>query len=423
MESHEEFLELRSEEVQELISQPPGWINRWGITFIFFLLALLLTLSWFIQYPDVIKAKIVIITSPPPITLLARTSGSMQLLMPEHASIRRGDIIAFLESPAVLSDVLALEKAIGAPAVADQYLSGDHWTLGELEPAFVGLVNAQTAFSNFQRLDIHDRQIQQFRQQIGFYQKLNGTQQTQLALAREVLLVAHERFRRDSILHTQKVISDEAYNTAQATYLQQRQGYKVIEAGLYTNEIEVNELTKQITTLDAEREETYARLLDACENEKRKLIASILKWKETYVFTAPCDGTLAYLKFIENNIFAAVGEAFFTVIPKTDDLYAQAEIPVTGYGKVKMGQAVNIRLDSYPHEQFGMLTGTISDLSDFPTDGRYLARISLNSGLLTSYHKTLPLRQQLQGETEIITEDLRVLERIFYQLRKLATGN
>lgn len=54
------YIELRSEEVQELMGQVPHWILRWGIILIGFLMAGLLTGSYFFKYPDVLNASITI---------------------------------------------------------------------------------------------------------------------------------------------------------------------------------------------------------------------------------------------------------------------------------------------------------------------------------------------------------------------------
>jgi hypothetical protein len=66
------LLALRSEEVQEIISHVPGWMVRWGLSLIFLIFALILFLSWFIRYPDVVKAQVVITTSPAPLTIVTR---------------------------------------------------------------------------------------------------------------------------------------------------------------------------------------------------------------------------------------------------------------------------------------------------------------------------------------------------------------
>jgi len=48
-----------------------------------------------------------------------------------------------------------------------------------------------------------------------------------------------------------------------------------------------------------------------------------------------------------------------------------------------------------------------------------LKDLALTNGLVTNYHKTLDFKPQMQGSAEIITEDLRLLERLFYQYRAL----
>ena len=75
-----EALAIRSEEVQEIITHMPGGLIRWGICLIFFLFIVLLSISWFVKYPDVIKAKVVVTTDPAPINLVSRTTGKILLL-------------------------------------------------------------------------------------------------------------------------------------------------------------------------------------------------------------------------------------------------------------------------------------------------------------------------------------------------------
>lgn len=48
---------LRSTEATELISNKPGFLVRWGITILCCIAAVLLAISWFIQYPDTVTAK------------------------------------------------------------------------------------------------------------------------------------------------------------------------------------------------------------------------------------------------------------------------------------------------------------------------------------------------------------------------------
>lgn len=60
--NHLNNLELRSEEVQEILTKVPHWMIRWGNILFLFLIIVLLTLSWFIKYPDIITSNTIVTT-------------------------------------------------------------------------------------------------------------------------------------------------------------------------------------------------------------------------------------------------------------------------------------------------------------------------------------------------------------------------
>lgn len=59
-------LELRSEEIQEIIGHVPNWIIRYGITVLLSILLLFLMTSYIISYPEVTQAKVMINTTVQP---------------------------------------------------------------------------------------------------------------------------------------------------------------------------------------------------------------------------------------------------------------------------------------------------------------------------------------------------------------------
>lgn len=68
----------------------------------------------------------------------------------------------------------------------------------------------------------------------------------------------------------------------------------------------------------------------------------------------------------------------------------------------------------------GKITGKVQNISLTPDEnGNYYVDIILPKGLKTSYNKKLPFDKELKGNAEIVTQDLRLIERFFYQIRKL----
>ena len=95
-------------------------------------------------------------------------------------------------------------------------------------------------------------------------------------------------------------------------------------------------------------------------------------------------------------------------------------VPSINSGKIKSGQKVLIKLDNYRYQEYGIVEGKVVNISLTPDDeGNYYVDIVLPKGLKTSYNKTLPFDKELKGNADIVTQDLRLIERFFYQIRKL----
>ena len=417
MPSVETPIHLRSPEMQEIIGRMPNRIIRWGIAVIFSVILVLLAICWFIRYPDLLPAKVVITTTPPPRALVSRTSGNLMLMKSESALVNIGETIAFIQSNAQPDAVLLFEQSL-----TDSSFTGikDANQLGDLLPLHNDLLNAQIALAHFHDNKIFDVQIEQLKKQANNYQKLGAAQNNQYKLALQELTLAKEKFRTDSILYTQQVTSRIDFNAAKTIWLQQQRNASAAETAVINNETQLNQLNKQITDLEIQKLEQQQKLTAAVQQARQQAQAQILKWKETYLFTAPTSGRLSYLGFLETGQFAEPGKPYFSIIPDSGAIIARAEMPLKGSGKVKVGQSVNIRLENYPFEEFGFLRGSVASISLLPGEDKYWVTINLPEQLKTSQNKTLPFKQQLSGTTEIITEDLRLLERFFNQFRKLA---
>lgn len=409
-----DLIEIRSEEVQEIISHVPSGVTRWGLTVIFFVMITLLSTTWFIKYPDLLTAKVVITTTPAPVNLVSRINGKITLLKQDNEPCQKNEVIALIQSSAEMSAVLNLEKNL--ESAGDMKTSG---SLGDLQIFYSSWINSQTAIILFHQTAAYDKQIGQLNKQLNTYQKLNKSLIGQQRISKQELDLALQKFNTDSILYVQKVTAALDFNQAKTAWLQQQRAFRSIETNVISNELQVNQIQKQINDLELQKTEQQQKLEMNLANATQELLAQIGKWKETYLITSTGSGRVAYLGFLENEMFTEAGNPLFSIIPDGGALTARAELPAFGSGKVKVGQQVNIRLENYPFEQFGLLRGVITSISEIPNEQKYLVTIELPEILITSQKKVINFTQQLSGTTEIITEDLRLLERFFYQFRKM----
>jgi hypothetical protein len=408
-------MDARSVEVQEIIGQIPNRITRYGTIVLFTVMVLVLLISWFVRYPDVLPAPLVITTTPPPVVLVSRTNGKLILVKEDEALVQPGDVVAYVASPADLNSVQQLKAAIKNNEEGGEPLS----LLGELQPHYELLMKAQEELSIHEKSGAFTRQIAQLLAQKAILEKLKTALESQEQLAKAELHLAREKFRADSVLHIQKVTAVLDFNQSKGVLLQQIKLQQSANMAVINSELQLNQLSKQISDLQQQQMEHEQRLVRTLNSARHELLSRIEQWEENFLFVAPNAGRLAYLGFHQDQKYIQSGMDLFSVVPEQGTVIARAELPIWGSGKVKEGQEVRIRLENYPFEQFGTLNGRVSKISVVPGKEHYWLTIDLPAQLETSQKIKIEFKQQLTGQTEIITEDLRLLERFFYQFRKL----
>ena len=130
-------------------------------------------------------------------------------------------------------------------------------------------------------------------------------------------------------------------------------------------------------------------------------------------------GRVLFAQLLEEKQTLTANQEVFFISPPHDQYVGEVFIPQHNLGKVKPGQTVLIRFEGYPFQEFGTVKGEITYLSEIPTkDSAFLAKVALPAGLLTDYGRTLTYRNSMQATAEIITDDTRLIEKIFYNFRK-----
>ena len=95
----ERSVELKSEEIQEIITSVPSWIIRTGTTFVFLVLVLIIILSSVIRYPDIISTELRINSLNSPKPVFARQTGKIvTLLVKEGGRVFKNQPLAYMDS-------------------------------------------------------------------------------------------------------------------------------------------------------------------------------------------------------------------------------------------------------------------------------------------------------------------------------------
>ena len=427
MEKQEEKdIELRCEEVQEILTRPPHALVRWGITAFFSVLALFFIGGCFFKYPDVVSAQITVTTEHPPVWIVARGSGKIkEVYGKDRERIEAGKIIAVLENPAETEDVLLLEEALQDFCLTDSCVHGilfpEHLALGSIQAVYATFIKSLTDYRNFLSLDLYEQKIEATRKELQEYRNYIVHLKRQAELDKEQVRIAETVHSREKKLFGEGLTAQSDYEEAKQVFLNRQQGQEQMMTSLSSAKIQEAQLQQNILEIRMERSREANSLGTALKAAYNELQVSIEDWKMTYLFISPAGGILSYNNVWQKNQNVNSGDKVFSIVAsQTGDIIGKIKLPVNGSGKVKPGQRVNISVTGYPYMEFGFLTGkvvSVSLLTD--SDSMYTVTVSLPQDLCTSYGKVLDFNGELTGTAEVMTDERSITGRLLEPLRYL----
>ncbi|MFT6961815.1 MAG: HlyD family secretion protein [Flammeovirgaceae bacterium] len=435
-------ISLRSESVKEILSKPPNWLIRWGITVIFGVVILMVLLSIYVKYPDVVVASATITTTQPPSSVKALSSGKIShLFVSENETVEASQTLAVIDNPADYEDWKSLKAdflpfyqnllqsdsigklVFGAisqkSGKSNQANSINHGlSLGEMQSSYTQFFRAYQDYWIFERANFYDEKIAQTRQKIISQRQLSQGLSRQKAIMQTDFSLTEKQFGVDKILFGKQVITERELANAEKAFLAEKLTIERSDLDRINSNIRIQELEAQILELRQNYREERTKFLESLKQASLNLEASMTTWEKRYLLQAPIAGKVSFFKFWSNNQFVNANDEVMVILPNSKNLFGIASVPQAGFGKVKEGQKVLIRFNGFPFEEFGSVTGIVESISAISREEKHIVRISLPNGLKTNYQKELSFSQEMQGEAQIITEDLRLIERFFYQIRK-----
>ena len=422
-------IELRSEEVQEVMSEIPPWILRRGITTLFVIVTALLNGSWFFKYPDTITAEITVTSLEPPASIIARSTGKMdEIYAKNNQTVTAGTPLAVIQNPANSEDMLSLIQTIKQWEASDysdettlSVFAEKSFALGGIQSVYGAFLNSLSDYQNYKRLNYYPQKIASQQKQLATQREYYNRIIRQEPVVSEQFHTSKNIFERDSILLSKNVISGNEYDLSKNSFLQTKQSYLSFNASLKQSELQLMQGEENLLDLRQQATELEQKYQLSLQNAIEALNAQIKAWERDYLLVSPINGVVTQMGVWSSNQNVNAGETVFTVVPSRQDRpRGKALLPVQGAGKVRTGQRANVRINNFPDQEFGYLIGKVESISSIPTaEGFYVVEIGFPNGMQTNYGKTLPITQQMAGSADIITEDLRLMERFFMPVKKL----
>jgi HlyD family secretion protein len=419
----------RSEMAQEIISRNPDFWERWALGLFLGVLLLLVAGTWFIQYPDIIQANAKLIANNAPKEIITRQEGKLiKLFIHNGDSIEQGEPIAWIESTTNHEEAMKLSALVDQCVVLLSHndhdkiatvLKKEFYQLGELQSPYQQFMTALQQFNDYFVNGYYFKRKAMLLQDMSYLKLLHGVALNQKALKHHDIKLAEEVFNTNNLLFKDKVISRQDLRNERSKLIGKQLSIPQLTSSLLTNENQ--QISKRKEIYEIEHDIAQQKLLFS--QALQTLKSHIDEWMKKYVILAPVSGKVAFLTPLQENIFLQSQKTLGFVNPPNSYYYAQLYLTQDNFGKIDTGQKVQLRFEAYPYQEFGSIEASLDYVSTIPSDSGFLATAHFTNGLITNYNTPLQYKSGLKAEAIIITANMRLLERIYYNIVKATSVN
>ncbi|WAC03639.1 HlyD family secretion protein [Lacinutrix neustonica] len=340
-----EEIELRSEQVQDILSYVPHWMIRYGNLVFLLLIVLFLALSFFIKYPDVISAQALVTTKIPPQKEYAKITSRIQaILVKDNATVTPNTPLAILENTANYKDVFLLKSILDTIKPNTQAF---YFPINDIPLLFLGNIDNDFAiFENNYIQYVLNKELQPFSNEalankttLSELHTRLANSKSQLEINRAELAYKKNKLERNKTLYKKGIIAKLEYENNEIEYAQAQRNFKSFEASIsqIRESISNANTTRKGNKINNTREEI--KLLKNVLQSFNQLKIAIKDWENTHVLSSKLNGKVSFMNFKTVNETVTAGDLVFTIIPnKNLDYIAKLKTPILNSGKLKTGR-------------------------------------------------------------------------------------
>ena len=268
--------------------------------------------------------------------------------------------------------------------------------------------------------------FQESVQNAGIAKALHIEDRMKKELVKKQLALTYKQYQRDSILHQKGAVSGKDLETTNNLYIGGQLSMENMLSTLENLSMQLAQMKEELLDTEYQYIDKESTLITQLKSLTIQLLTEIQAWEINYVLITPIPGKVTFTNYWIENQNILSGDIAFSVIPSSNNkLIGKALLPTERSGKVKVGQKVNIKFSNYPDNEFGIVRGIVRNISlisvKVETKNHYVVEVELPEGLTTTYGKKLPFVSEMEGQADIITDDLSLLERILLPIKKILT--
>jgi hypothetical protein len=413
-------IEIRSEEVQELLGTTPPWMVRWGMLFALVLIIVTVWILYLFSYPETVLTDVQITRENPGSERNAIRSGTINsVLVNTEDTVVAGQTIAVFKSSADFADVHALDDylsliATGGDSMMVNFKIPTDLLLGaeDLNDSFYAFLERQKNAQNLSTGRLSKMSIDEINREISLESKRIQDDLSRIeSLKNERILYEETYTYQDNLIKMGRGNLNE-FRDAKANLLRINRFLQESQTSIKNRQATIRLLRSRLETTASISESEKAEAMRKLRDSFNSLRAEIASWRLEYLISSPINGVVILSDAAKAGAFVNIGERLAMVLPDSpSNLVGKASLNLDESGQVAEGQKVLIDFFSFPAQQYGLVEGVIEQKSKIPDNNNRLSlEIRFPDGLVTNTGRTLEVGQYMAGKMTIIIQEKRLIE-------------
>ena len=297
------------DQIQTILGKPPGWILRWGISFIFMTVLVLIFMSYLVKFPDIISARVTLTTEIPPVHLFVESEGRIEsLLVKDKQVIAENDLLAIIQNPAIYADIETLKEfLIEIKNIETSDLSKvdypENLELGEIQSSYSSFTQNLNDFNFFENKKELAKKIKALKSQIRYLGRKNASLRKQEVTMKRAIDLSISNQERMIKLFEENAVSVKDVEDAKVEVLRNERELERMQTDYLDNKMKVKNLELTIIDLNENRRDGKNEKSISLKEQMDILLSEIKNWKQKYLVISPMDGQVSFPKVIYENQF------------------------------------------------------------------------------------------------------------------------
>jgi hemolysin D len=415
-----------SAELQNVLDQPPSSLPSRLIAAGLLFSCIFAAWAWFGRIQEVSRAQGRLVPQGEVYKVQPAVQGEIaQITVEEGAAIEAGQVIAILDNRLAEAEVDRLTQSLAS------------YQLQLIETR--GLIDRTRSELDIRRV-IAQAELQ--AQSVAINQTVikAATQQQMLEQLQSRTVAYQSRLTRLQPLSEVGAVSQEFIFEAEQALQEQQLALTQNQGDLQQSLSEAERLQAELTQRQAQGQqsqlETQQRLqqlaveltqLQAKISETETLLkAADTKLKQMFLY-APVSGTVSSLAVRNIGEVAQPGQTIAEIAPSDAPLVLSALLPNREAGFVQVGMPVQIKVDAFPYQEYGIVSGSVVAISpDAIVDEKlglvYRVEIALEQKTIHHVDQLVAFKAGQTASAEIVTRQRRIADILLDPIKKLQEG-